>query len=164
MPSLRFIAMPTDQARAFQCGALDANGQLPERHLSDGDGIPCRHCQTNVGAGEPYLVLAYRPFPRPQPYAETGPIFLHAGPCLRYPETSAPPAIFIDKPRRFLVKGYGTDDRIAYEDCEIVAETDLVIAASRLLGKSEVSYLHVRSALFNCYQWRIERAAGSLID
>jgi hypothetical protein len=73
-----FKALPTETVRALQAGAADAYGMPPERKISDGDGVPCRHCLKNVGAGEPYLVLAYRPFPELQPYAETGPIFLHA--------------------------------------------------------------------------------------
>ena len=32
--------------------APDAYGMTPERRLSDGDGVPCRHCLRNVGAGE----------------------------------------------------------------------------------------------------------------
>src|SRR5690606_28755477 len=75
---IRFVAMPTDQARAYQRGAPDAYGNPPERRISDGSGIPCRHCLQHVAAGQDYLTLAYRPFPALQPYAETGPIFLHA--------------------------------------------------------------------------------------
>ena len=64
-PAIKFVSLPTETARAYQAGAVDANGQSPERHISAGDGIPCRHCQQDVAAGEPYLVLAYRPFPSP---------------------------------------------------------------------------------------------------
>jgi hypothetical protein len=53
MPPIVFVSMPTDQVRAFQAGAPDANGQPPERHISDGDGLPCRHCQQDIGPGEP---------------------------------------------------------------------------------------------------------------
>jgi hypothetical protein len=67
---IAFISMPTEQARAFQAGAPDANGQPPERHISDGDGLPCRHCQQDIGPGEPYLILALRPFPAPQNYGD----------------------------------------------------------------------------------------------
>lgn len=78
MTDLRFVAMPTETARSLQAGRGDANGQRPERHLSDGAGVDCRHCLRDVPAGEAYLILAYRPFPEAQPYAELGPIFLHA--------------------------------------------------------------------------------------
>ena len=65
--TLLYSGMPSDLAAAYRAGAPDANGQAPERRISDGDGVPCRHCLENVAAGEPYLVLAYRPFPAPQP-------------------------------------------------------------------------------------------------
>ena len=45
MLPIKFTSMSTGEARAYQAGALDANGQVPERHISDGDGVPCRHCQ-----------------------------------------------------------------------------------------------------------------------
>jgi len=68
---IAFISMPTEQAHAFQAGAPDANGQPPERHISDGDGLPCRHCQQDIGPGEPYLILALRPFPELRNYGDS---------------------------------------------------------------------------------------------
>ncbi len=75
-----FTPMPTAIARAHQAGCPDANGQTPERGVSDGSANPCRHCLGFVPAGAGMLILAYRPFPQPQPYAELGPIFLCADP------------------------------------------------------------------------------------
>ena len=72
MTTLRFIAMSTSEARHFQSGGADAYDLKPERRVSDGDGVPCRHCLKDVAVGEDYLVLAYRPFQVLQPYAETG--------------------------------------------------------------------------------------------
>ena len=40
---IRFTPIPTETVRALQAGGPDANGQLPERHVSDGGGNPCRH-------------------------------------------------------------------------------------------------------------------------
>jgi hypothetical protein len=156
MKALRFVALPTDAVHALQAGAPDANGQVPERRVSDGAGVPCRHCLAQVARGEPYLVLAYRPFPAPQPYAELGPIFLHAGPCPRHaPETSVP-AMFLARPR-LLIRGYSCDDRIVYGTGQIVATAELALAADTLLRRPDVAYLHARSATNNCYQCRIER-------
>jgi hypothetical protein len=83
MNAIVCLPVAESEARHFQAGGLDAYGLKPERHRSDGNGIPCRHCLRNVEAGEDYLVLAYRPFPSLQPYAETGPIFLHSDPRAR---------------------------------------------------------------------------------
>jgi hypothetical protein len=158
MLPIRFSSMPTDEARAYQAGAADANGQTPERHISDGDGVPCRHCQRDVAAGEPYLILAYRPFPELQPYAEVGPIFLHAEPCERYPSTDEAPPMFMKPGRRYLLKGYRASDRIFYGTGEIVEPHDVTAAAARILARPDVAYVHVRSALNNCFQCRIDRA------
>lgn len=160
MPTLRFVAMSTDTAEAYRAGASDANGQPADRRISDGSGIPCRHCLEDVAAGEPYLVLAYRPFPAPQPYAETGPVFLHAGPCRRYDEDADMPAMF-RKRERFLLRCYGHDDRIVYGTGGVVATAELEREAAALLERPEVAYLHVRSAAYSCYQCRVEHAAIS---
>ncbi len=88
MTGLKFIALSTKTTRALQAGNPDANGQAPERDISDGSAVPCRHCLRDVPAGEPFLILAHRPFTEAQPYAETGPIFLHAEPCQRHGEVA----------------------------------------------------------------------------
>ena len=59
MTKLKVIAMPTETARAYQAGSLDANGQPPEREISDGLGNPCRHCLSNIDKGEEKLVLSF---------------------------------------------------------------------------------------------------------
>lgn len=158
MTDLRFIAMPPETARGFRNGEPDANGQPPERHVSDGSGVPCRHCLADIAAGEPFLILAWRPFPEPQPYAETGPIFLHAEGCERRDAVADIPAYFLERDR-FLVRGYGQDDRIVYGTGQIAESADLARAAAALLDRPDIAYLHVRSAGYNCYHCRIERAA-----
>ncbi len=156
MNTLRFTAMPTEYARAFQQGALDANGQPPERHLSDGDGMPCRHCLQNIAAGDPYLILAYRPFSAPQPYAELGPIFLHADACPRYEAADVPPIVTASP--QMLIRGYSAQERIVYGTGQVVPTTDITDALAERLARPEVAFVHVRSAANNCYQCRVERA------
>ena len=147
----------SDQAEAYRADTPDANGQAPEIHVSNGDGINCRHCQEDVAEGERYLILAHRPFPRQQPYAEIGPIFLHAEPCRRYPETDRIPAMFLER-ETYLLKGYCPDDRIVYGTGQIVKSAEVAEAASRILDRNDVKYVHVRSALNNCFTCRIDRA------
>lgn len=154
---IKFIAMPTDEARAYQAGAADAYGLPPERRLSDGDGIPCRYCLQDVAAGEDYLVLAYRPFPALQPYAETGPIFLHAKACTRADDAHETPAMLARR-MAHLIKGYSSDDRIVYGTGKIVPSVALDAEAADILKRDDVAYVHVRSSVNNCYTCRIERA------
>jgi hypothetical protein len=154
---IRFVAMPTDLARAYQSGALDAYAMTPEERISDGAGVPCRHCLQMVAAGKPYLVMAYRPFPTLQPYAETGPIFLCAEACERAADHAGVPAMMCVAPD-FIVRGYGNDDRIVYGTGSVVDTKAIAHRAEQLLAQPDIAYLHVRSARNNCYQCRIDRS------
>lgn len=156
MGLIRFLAMPTNDARAFQRGEQDAYGHAPERWTSDGSGIPCRHCLRHVEAGQDYLVLAYRPFPTLQPYAETGPVFLHAGECERAPEGDVLSPMFRGTPD-YILRGYGSDDRIVYGTGGVIPTHKICGRAHELFERDDVAYIHMRSARNNCYQLRIER-------
>lgn len=156
MPRLRFQALPTETVERYRAGGADANGLPPERHASAGEGYPCRHCLREIGAGNPFLILAHRPFPAPQPYAEVGPIFLCARACERHAESDEVPAMFLAW-ERLLLRGYGKDDRIVYGTGKVVATAELGDYARQLLARPDIAYVHVRSASNNCYQARIER-------
>ena len=151
---MRFVAIPTAVVQGYQAGGLDANGQLPERTVANGGGNPCRHCLKMIPDGAGMLVLAHRPFPTPQPYAEVGPIFLCAENCdagggQAVPEMLASPD--------YIVRGYGSDDRIVYGTGGVVATGAIPARAEELLADARVAYVHVRSARNNCYQCRIDR-------
>jgi hypothetical protein len=153
---IRFTALPTETVRALRGGAPDANGMPAERTVSDGNGNPCRHCLHDIPTGAGMLVLAHRPFPAFQPYAETGPIFLCADDCDRW-ESDGPPPVLASRDA-CLIKGYGADDRIAYGTGRIVPAAGLAERAAVLFDDPRVRYGHVRSATNNCYTCRIEPA------
>ena len=151
---MRFVAIPTEVVRAYQAGGPDSNGQVPERKVSDGGGNPCRHCLKLIPEGAGMLVLAHRPFPVPQPYAEVGPIFLCAGECQAGGGEAVPEMLASSD---YIVRGYGADDRIVYGTGGVVATRAIPARAGELLADPRVAYVHVRSARNNCYQVRIER-------
>ncbi|MBZ9847863.1 DUF1203 domain-containing protein [Mesorhizobium sp. CA14] len=153
--TIQFKALPTEAVRALQRGGSDAYGRSPEHRISDGDGVPCRHCLRNVAEGDGYLIVAYRPFPELQPYAETGPIFLHADECERAADGDALPEML--EGSDYIVRGYGKDDRIVYGSGAVTPTGDIAARATALLERDDIAYIHVRSAQNNCYQCRIER-------
>ncbi len=154
--TLRYIAMSDLDAERLLEGGRDAYGNLPERHISDGVGVPCRHCLCNVEEGQAYLILAYRPFSSAQSYAETGPIFMHADACPAPDGTLLPPILTSSKD--YLLRGYGANERIVYGTGGVVPAEMLEQRAEELLARPDVAYVHVRSAKNNCYQCRIEAA------
>ena len=154
---LRYQPMPSDLAARYRRREPDAYGLTPELHVSDGQGMPCRHCLANIAEGDPYLIIAYRPFPDLQPYAETGPVFLHAQDCEAYNGETYVPAILTTS-KDYLLRGYSADDRIVYGTGAVTPVDAIDARAAELLERSDIAYVHVRSARNNCYQCRIERA------
>jgi hypothetical protein len=152
---VKFIPLPTEIVRALQAGAPDAHGMAPERTQARGTGNPCRHCLRMIPDGAGMLVLAHRPFPALQPYAECGPIFLCADECAAGGGADLPE--MLSSPD-YIVRGYAADDRIVYGTGQVVATADIPAEAERRLADPRVAYVHVRSARNNCYQCRIDRA------
>lgn len=153
---IQFIALPTDAVRALQRGGADANGRPPERQISDGDGVPCRHCLRFVEKDEPFIIVGYRPFETVQPYAETGPLFLHAAECTRAPASGRLPEIL--QSDSYILRGYDADERIVYGTGDVVARGHVVGRAETLLADLAIAFVDVRSAQNNCFQCRIVRA------
>jgi len=153
--TVAFIAMPAADAEHLWNGGLDAYGRQPETMVSDGPGYPCRHCLKNINAGEELFVLAYRPFPALQPYAETGPIFLHRQPCERYAADEIIPPMLSSSD--YIVRGYSHEDRIVYGSGAVTPTERIASRAEELLARDDIAYVHVRSARNNCYQCRIDK-------
>ena len=151
--------LPYDRAfvGSVRKGGPDAHGHPAERGVSDGHGNPCRSCLHDVPKGAAMLVLAARPFPEPQPYAETGPIFLCAEPCEPWAGEGLPP-ILRSSPD-YLLKGYSADHRIVYGTGRIVAAGEIASRVEEVLTDPEIAYVDVRSARNNCFQTRIVSAA-----
>lgn len=152
-----FTALPTNIVQAYRNGAPDAFGNPPERTISNGNGTPCRHCLREIPKGAEMLVLAHKPFTGTHPYAEVGPIFLCADDCTRGGGTDLPP-ILITSPD-YLIKGYSADDRIVYGTGAVTTTQDIQDRVEAIFADPSVAYIHVRSALNNCYQARIDRDA-----
>jgi Protein of unknown function (DUF1203) len=154
--AIRFIPLPTKTVRALQSGAPDAYGKPPESAISNGDGVPCRHCLKMVEARARYLIVAHRPFSTLQPYAETGPIFLHAEPCEAAAPHDALPAILASPD--CIVRGYSKAERIVYGSGAVTSREAIASRAAELLARDDIAFVDVRSARNNCFLCRVVKA------
>ena len=154
--NLHVRGIPTDQVERIRRGGPDANGQPALARVAEGVANPCRHCLGLIAEGDAKLVLAYRPFDALQPYAETGPIFLHQAPCERYDADVLPAWFAFLDPA--LVRGYGEDHWIRYDTGDVVAGPALDESCRAILDDPTIAYVHVRSK-YNCFQCRVDRAA-----
>jgi Protein of unknown function (DUF1203) len=155
---IHFRGLPTNTVQALWSGGRDAYGQMPETHVSDGDGMPCRHCLGNIDAGQRYMLLAHRPFPHEQPFAETGPIFLHAEPCNAYSPDGVLPQVLTTSPD-YILRGYSADHRIVYGTGKVTERAEMIAYAEKLMARPDIAYVHVRSARNNCFQCEIVAAS-----
>ena len=152
--SIRFVSVKSATAAALRIGP-DAYGLLPEiAGPSDGTGTPCRHCLSQVPAGQPFVIVAYRPFEGLNPYTETGPIFLCAQECA----AGGPdfPAAMLTA-QAYIVRGYDRDERIIYGTGGVVPTPNIPTRCAELFGRADVAFIHVRSASNNCFHVRVER-------
>lgn len=152
--TLRVRGICTDEVDRIRRGKEDANGQSALVRVAEGLANPCRHCINLIAEGDMKLVLAYRPFDRPQPYAETGPIFLHQNPCERYDSNVLPAWFEYLDPA--IIRGYGEDDWIRYDTGHVVAGRELTATCEAILGDPTIAYVHIRSK-YNCFQCRVDR-------
>jgi hypothetical protein len=159
MNTLNIIAMPTPETTRVRSTMRDGFGNSLSPLISDGSG-PCRHCLRYAGSGERLLLLSYKPFAKPGPYQEVGPVFVHADGCERYPSDGGFPADFIQRP--LVLRPYDADDNI--QDSQVFADPGSAErAAQALLENPSVAYVHARSRKNGCYMFRIERAGEPAI-
>lgn len=154
--AVQFLTYDREFVARVRAGGPDDYGLVPERAVSDGAGNPCRCCLAQVPEGTGMLIVAARPFPALQPYAETGPIFLCEADCEAWDSAGVPPILTASPD--YLVKGYGTDHRIVYGTGRVVGRDEVVARAEALFAEPDVAYVDVRSARNNCFQTRIVRA------
>jgi len=153
-----YVALPTALVKQIRAGDTDANNQLPQRLISDGNGNPCRHCLTNIEAGAEMLLLAHRPFPVVHAYAELGPVFLCADECERYDALSGRPPM-LENTQAVIARGYDDHHRIVGGTGQVVTMDKLDATMVQIMRQSEVSYLHLRSTSNNCFFCRVEHRA-----
>lgn len=153
--SFRVSGIATDLFEHLRHGGADAHGQKPLVRLAEGGANPCRHCLGLIANGEPKLVLAHRPFAgEAQPYAETGPIFLHQAACTHYDSDALPPWFALLNPAA--IRGYDNADWILYETGQIVPGAELAATCESILEDPRVAYIHIRSK-YGCFQCRVDR-------
>ncbi len=115
---------------------------------------PCRHCLRVAAAGERLIVFAYRPFDGGGPYAEVGPVFIHADACAAYGDHQLFPQDFVQ--RLLTMRGY--NERGTIETAELSQPGDPEASLERLFSHERVRFVHVRNPAWGCFDFRVDRA------
>ena len=153
----------------------DTLGELRERDdagnppvlLTDADGgSPLRCCLRRSHPGERMALVAYAPLRRwahqtgasPGPYDETGPVFIHPGPCPG-PAAVGYPADFTGAHRVFRAysaTGQILGGRLAGPD-ETPDPVRAGAALAAMFADPAVALVHVRAVEFGCFTFEARR-------
>ena len=148
--SLAYVPIPDEIAALARQTLRDGFGH--ELHVERNQ-APCRSCLRILKAPEVLILLSYQPLPDTNPYAEIGPIFIHAYACEPYRSREFP-ADFLE--RELVVRAYNLDGRIA--DAVATAPGDAESAAAAFLGDDRIAEVHVRHRSYTCFDFKIVRA------
>ena len=131
--------------------------------IVDADGgSPMRCCLRRSAPGEQLYLIAYRPFTRPGPYAEAGPVFVHAGQCPGYREHDAYPAGYRDWPpmvfRPYRHHAELDCDAIAYDAIQISGGATAENLIGAIFADATIDFIHTRNVHAGCFMFSITRA------
>ena len=150
---VRFQIRPLDGAYAdrIRTTLLDDFGNRLK--VQTGVAAPCRLCLRITQPDEPVIVFAHRPFPSTGPYAESGPVFIHATSCEQYTDVEQFPQAF--RSRCLTMRGYNREGTI--ETAELSTPGDPEASLARLFAVTRVRFVHVRNPAWGCYDFQVDR-------
>jgi hypothetical protein len=144
-------AAELDRIRAN--GVDDFGNPLTPRVVRRSGDTPLRCCLREADAGERVVLVAYRPSDVGGPYAEVGPVFVHAQPCDGYAPSGRYPEGF--RHRQQLLRAY--DERGRQVENVIIDGVRAEFAIDDLLNRRDVAFIHSRNVLAGCYMFAISR-------
>jgi hypothetical protein len=149
--TLRYVPIP-------EAIALEARRTRKDRFGHDlrvtTNEAPCRLCLRISRGPERLILFSYQPLPDSGPYAEIGPIFVHAHRCEPYDDFESFPQDFAG--RRLVLRAYGHDGQIV--DALVAEAGAAPQRAAALLSDGDVAEVHVRHESYTCYDFKIVRS------
>jgi hypothetical protein len=131
---------------------VDDLGNPLQVAAAEGEGEPLRCCLRYARAGEAIMLISHSPDGRGV-WREVGPVYVHADACPGPPSTSLPEELRTG-PR--VLRAYRPDGSMNYErNTHVPGDQDLEGELRRLLRDPDVSYVHVRTVLPQCFLYSV---------
>ncbi|HYZ54280.1 MAG TPA: DUF1203 domain-containing protein [Streptosporangiaceae bacterium] len=152
--TLIFEPIPPGELERIRAAGLDEAGNRLTPQADVEGGNPLRCCLRESRPGDRVLLIAYTPPGTSGPYAERGPVFIHADPCEGYPTPHLyPPGL---SHRQQVVRAYDRDGRIT--DGVLVGSGDQAMAViHEMLARPDVALVHLRNVGYGCYNFAVRR-------
>jgi Protein of unknown function (DUF1203) len=155
----RVTPIPADVLDRIGAAGHDDFGNPVVPLTSEDGGEPMRCCLQRSAAGDRLALIAYRPFARPGPYSESGPVFIHADACAGYAAARAYPAGYRDWPT-MVFRPYHYDGSIAYDAIRMGDGAGAEALIDELLADPAIAFIHTRNVYAGCFMFSIGRADG----
>jgi hypothetical protein len=151
----RIEAIPAADLRRIRESGRDDAGNPLRFSVTEGPGSPLRCCLREATSGERIALITYRPFTQDGPYAEVGPVFIHADECAGYESPHSYPEGF--RNRRQVFRPYDAAGNMVYDALALVDGDSAEETVERLFARPDVEFIHSRNPLPGCYMFRIAR-------
>jgi Protein of unknown function (DUF1203) len=149
-------AIPPHTLDRIRAAGTDDFGNSLEVIVDEQGGSPLRCCLRPAPPGDRLVLIAYQPFSRPGPYAEVGPVFVHAERCGGYTAPSQYPAGYRDWPT-LIFRPYHVDGRMAYAEIAMVDGPQAEQVIDRIFADPTIEMIHSRNVYAGCYMFAIHR-------
>lgn len=157
MTELRVTAIDPSRLAAVRAAGKDEHGNEFRPYGALG-WEPLRCCLRVAGEGERIALISYAAFTAQSPWAEVGPVYVHADDCGGYPDSSQLPAELRTGPH--ILRSYHADETLDYDDIEYVpGGQDIEPMLRELVERPNVALVHVRAARTQCFIYEV-RPAG----
>lgn len=151
MTNITYVGAAPRPLRSMLQAGRDHSGNAITAFVDGDGGWNLRCCLRDSAIGERIAIVAWSPFPWSGPYAECGPIVVHAQPCGGYDETRFP-VDFHD--RRQVVRPYLQDQTLDYDRAAIIEPgAGLEDHIHLLLQDTRIAFVHSRSMLSGCFSF-----------
>jgi DNA-binding Lrp family transcriptional regulator len=152
MNDLSVIPIAPSRLQAIRDAGKDEHGNAFAAYPAAG-WEPLRCCLRIAREGEPIALISYSPFTESSPWAEVGPVYVHADACEGYLAGELPPELRTG-PR--ILRSYHADGSLDYHDIVYVRDgKDLEPALRDLLTRPAVAAVHVRASMTQCFTYEV---------
>ena len=151
---LVFDPIPSARLAEVRTDMVDKAGNQLAARVDVAGGSPLRCCLREALPGEETLLIAYTPPGTIGPYAERGPVFIHAEACPGYLTPDRyPPGL---SHYRQVVRAYDHEGRIC--DGIQVSDGEQAMTVIRdLFARPDVALVHLRNVNYGCYNFAVRR-------
>lgn len=152
--TLEFLPVPAPVLEHIRAIGRDAFGNAATPQTREA-GLPLRCCLRLSRDSERVLLVAHRPSALGGPYAEVGPVFVHAEACGGYRTPDTFPAEFRD--RRAVLRAYDAEGLMLDGVLAEPGQSELLVR--ELLTDPRVAQVQVRNVVAGCWNFTVRRAA-----